>query len=155
MNNESVKDRHILIAVDETESSKRAVLYVADILGGIPGFRVTLLSVVPAPEVDFFENEAERNEWIKKRQTEIERLLENYRQILIQSGFPSEKINTITCIEGERSLVDIILDFQCELSCCTVVVGRHHHSKAEEFVFGSVSNQLIHSAKNCAVWVVE
>ena len=34
-----MKDKHILIAVDETESSKGAVLYVADILGGFPRFR--------------------------------------------------------------------------------------------------------------------
>lgn len=151
----TVRDRHILIAVDETESSKRAVLYVADILGGFPGFRATLLSVISAPEEDFFENKAERAEWLKKRQAEIDRMLQNYRQILIQSGFPAEKVGIISCAEGEKSLADVILDFRCELSCCTVVVGRHHHSKAEEFVFGSVSSQLIHEAKNCAIWVVE
>jgi nucleotide-binding universal stress UspA family protein len=36
-----------------------------------------------------------------------------------------------------------------------VVVGRHHKSKAEEFLFGSTSSKLIHEAKKCAVWVVE
>jgi len=52
-------------------------------------------------------------------------------------------------------LSDMILSFQCDMSCCTVVVGRHHKSKTEEFLFGSISSQLIHEAKNCAVWVVE
>ena len=36
---EQMKDRHVLIAVDNTDNSKRAVLYVADFLGGY-GWRV-------------------------------------------------------------------------------------------------------------------
>jgi nucleotide-binding universal stress UspA family protein len=36
----------------------------------------------------------------------------------------------------------------------TVVVGRHGVSKAEEFLFGSVSNKIIHHAKDYTVWVV-
>lgn len=152
---ENIKDRHILIAVDETESSKRAVLYVADILGGFPGFKATLLSIIPEPEEDFFESEEERRAWVRDRLSEVEGLLENYRQILIQSGFPPEKVQVRTFVAGERSLSDVILDFRCDLSCCTVVVGRHHHSKTEEFLFGSVSSQLIHAAKDCAIWVVE
>ena len=35
------KDKHLLVAVDESDSSRRAVLYVADFLGGFPGFTVT------------------------------------------------------------------------------------------------------------------
>jgi coenzyme F420-reducing hydrogenase delta subunit len=33
-----------------------------------------------------------------------------------------------------RSFAEAILDTRCDLSCCTVVVGRHHKSKAEEFL---------------------
>jgi nucleotide-binding universal stress UspA family protein len=54
-----------------------------------------------------------------------------------------------------KSLSEAILDMRCDLTCCTVVVGRHHKSKTEEFLFGSTSSKLIHEAKNCAVWVVE
>ena len=36
----------------------------------------------------------------------------------------------------------------------TVVIGRRGVSKAEEFLFGSVSNKIIHSVKDCTVWVV-
>ena len=54
-----VKDKHLLIAVDDSDSSRRAVLYVADFLGGFPGFTVTLLRVIPAPEEDFFDSAAD------------------------------------------------------------------------------------------------
>jgi len=36
----------------------------------------------------------------------------------------------------------------------TVALGRRGVSKAEEFLFGSVSSKIIHSVKGCTVWVV-
>ncbi len=152
---EQPKDRHVLIAVDQTENSKRAVLYVADFLGGNPGFRATLLSVIPKPEEDFFENEEEQGAWTKEKVTAANALLNRYREVLIHSGFPEDKVQVRSCVGEDKSLSEIILEYQCELSCCTVVVGRHHKSKAEEFLFGSTSSQLVHRAENCAVWVVE
>jgi len=149
------KDKHFLIAVDESESSKRAVLYVADIVGGFPGFAVTLLSIIAEPDEDFFDSEEEQAAWTKEKLEAANRLLENYRQIMIQAGFPPEKVRIRSCVGEERSFAEAILDTRCDLSCCTVVVGRHHKSKTEEFLFGSTSTRLIREAKNCAVWVIE
>ena len=44
-----LKDRHLLIAVDDSENAKRAILYVADVLRGSHGFRATILNVIPEP----------------------------------------------------------------------------------------------------------
>ncbi len=150
-----MKDKHLLIAVDESDSSRRAVLYVADFLGGFPGFSVTLMSIIPEPEEDFFDTEAELNNWLKEKLDSTNKLLENYKQILIQSGFPEDKVRHRACIGEARSFSEAILETRCDLTCCTVVVGRHHKSKTEEFLFGSTSSRLVHEAKNCAVWVVE
>ncbi len=154
-NNNKVKGKHLLIAVDESESSKRAVLYVADFLGGFPGFRVTLLSVIPEPEEDFFEDKQERADWIKKKETETREMLENYRRVLIQSGFAEDKVVTSSHVGEGKSMAEAILETRCGLTCCTIVVGRHHHSKTEEFLFGSTSSKLVRDARNCAIWVVE
>jgi nucleotide-binding universal stress UspA family protein len=154
-NSNQQKDKHFLIAVDESESSKRAVLYVADIVGGFPGFAVTLLSIIPEPEEDFFDSEEEQVSWTKEKIEAANRLLNNYREIMIQAGFPPDKVRVRSCVGEERSFAEAILDTRCDLSCCTVVVGRHHKSKAEEFLLGSTSTRLIREAKNCAVWVVE
>jgi nucleotide-binding universal stress UspA family protein len=151
----TVKDKHFLVAVDESESSKRAVLYVADLLGSLPGFTVTLCSIIPAPEVDFFEQEEHGQAWIKEKTAQVGKMLENYRQVLIQSGFSEGKVRIRTFVNEGKSFAEAILTMRCDLTCCTVVVGRHHKSKTEEFLFGSTSSKLIHEAKNCAVWVVE
>lgn len=150
-----VKDKHLLIAVDDSESSRRAVLYVADFLGGFPGFTVTILRVIPEPEEDFFESDAQLNAWIKEELDAANKMMENYRAILVQSGFPEDKVRYRACVGESKSFAEAILETRCDLTCCTVVVGRHHKSKTEEFLFGSTSSRLIHEAKNCAVWVVE
>jgi nucleotide-binding universal stress UspA family protein len=157
MKNEGVptRDKHLLIAVDESDSSRRAVLYVADFLGGFPGFAATLLSIIPDPEEDFFDSEAEQNAWIRKKLDEANAMLEKYKQVLMQAGFPEDKVRFTSCVGEATSFSDAILETRCDLSCCTVVVGRHHKTKAEEFLFGSTSSRLIHEAKGCAVWVVE
>lgn len=154
-NEGQLKDKHLLIAVDETESSRRAVLYVADFLGGFPGFTLTLLSIIPEPEEDFFDSEEDRVAWTRDKLASVNRLLDNYRTVLIQAGFPEEKVRYRSCVGDKDSYAEAILEMRCDLSCCTVVVGRHHKSRAEEFLFGSTSSKLIHEAKNCAIWVVE
>ena len=153
-NTSQPKDRHFLIAVDESESSKRAVLYVADMVGGFPGFAVTLLSIIPEPEDDFFDSEEEKVAWTKEKLEAANRMLNNYQTIMIQAGFPPDKVRIRSCVGEERSLSEAILNMRCDLSCCTVVVGRHHKSRTEEFLLGSTSTKLIREAKNCAVWVV-
>ncbi len=150
-----IKDKHLLIAVDESDSSRRAVLYVADFLGGFPGFAVTLLRIIPKPQQDFFDTDEEQQFWLKGQLEASNAMLANYSRVLVQSGFPEDKVRYRACVGEDKSFAEAILETRCDLTCCTVVVGRHHHSKAEEFLFGSTSSKLVHDAKGCAVWVVE
>src|SRR5208337_672044 len=149
------KNRNIMIAVDESENAKRALLYVADFLGGIPGFWVSILSVIPGPPVDYFKTDEERSEWINRKKTEAATLLDDYRRILVQSGFGENNIEQLAEINSCPSVADCILNERQRLNCDTLVIGRRGISKKEEFLFGSTSSKIVHSARNCAVWVIE
>lgn len=59
-----------------------------------------------------------------------------------------------SCYSYGTSIAQEILAVLKEERFGTVVVGRRGVSKAEEFLFGSVSNKIIHHAKDCTVWVV-
>jgi nucleotide-binding universal stress UspA family protein len=149
------QSKRILIAIDESENSRNALLYVGDFLGGFPGFCVILLSVISVPEVDFFGSEDVLREWISEKHTYHSELLERYRTILIQSGFPDDDVLTELVINRDRPVSAVILEKQEQYNACTLVVGRRGVSRQEEFLFGSVSNKLVHMATRCAVWVVE
>jgi len=66
-------ERHLLLAVDESENSKRAVMYVADFFSGNPDVFVTLLSIIPEPTDDLFPTEDQRQQWIADQKTTMDR----------------------------------------------------------------------------------
>ncbi len=150
-----IRDRHLLVALDRSDDAKRVSLYVADFLGGVPGFLVTLLTIIPEPSVDYFQNQEEREVWIKEQRSGAEKMLRNYREMLIQSGFRKDKVLVRVDARDCHSISECILENQKKLGCCTVVLGRRGISKQEELLHGSTSSKVMHCGQNCAVWVVE
>ena len=73
-------NKNILIAVDTSENSQRAVSYVGQMLGGVEDFTVTVLNVIHEPEEDFFPTEEEKQQWIREHRKKIDAQLADYRQ---------------------------------------------------------------------------
>ena len=148
-------ERHIMIAVDGSGNSKRAVLFVGDFFGCYPDFKVTLLHIILEPAFGYFKSREEQDEWKAKQLADSERMMADYKNILVDSGFAPEKVVTkIDSCQGP-AVADCILKEQDTMKCCTVVIGRRGISKKEEFIFGSTSNKILHEGKNCAVLVIE
>lgn len=154
-NKDASQDKDILIAVDGSENAKRAVIYVADFLRGIPGFHVTLLNIVSEPPEDYFSNNQEHKKWIEEHQEIAQQMLEDYRVILMQGGFKEEAIEAKVVMKSCFSIAECILSERTKHNSSAVVVGRRGISKKEEFLFGSTSNKILHEAKDCSVWVIE
>jgi len=148
-------NRNILIAVDESENSRRAVEYVAGILEGMKGFKISVLHVIREPEEDEFPVEGEKEIWVYAHQQQVDRMLEEYREILLNSGFEPGDVSTRSTFRDCPSMADCILAERDLLDCATLVVGRKGLSRKEEFLFGSISGKIVRTARNCTVWVVE
>jgi nucleotide-binding universal stress UspA family protein len=148
-------NRKILIAVDESENAKRAVQYVAELLKGIPDFRVILLNIISMPPDDYFVDVDEKLKWLDEHQRTGEDILGECSKILSKSGFAESSIEKILLMKSCSSIGECILQEQERLGCSTIVVGRRGISKKEEFIFGSTSNKILHTPKNCTIWVVE
>jgi nucleotide-binding universal stress UspA family protein len=148
-------DRHIMIAINESNVSDRALMYVAGMLGGLPGFRLTVLSLIPLPPDGHFESEEERLKWLEGERDRAARLLGRARELCLQAGFPEGSVETRAVERRCASVSDCILKEVREAGACTLVVGRRGVSEKEEFLFGSTSSQVLHDARGCAVWVVE
>ena len=149
-------ERHLLTAVDESENSKRAVMFLADFFSDSQNIFITLLSIIPEPSEDFFPSEAARQAWLQEKEAGMQKHLTVYKEILLGAGFPDARIAIRLSIRpGTISIGDAILEEQEKLRCCIVVVGRRGITHSEEFVFGSTSSKILHHAKHCAVMVVE
>jgi len=148
-------NKNILLAVDDSENSRRAVHYTAYLLGGMDGVRATILHVIPLPEEDFFPDEAEKNQWLGQYRQRIEAVIEEYRQILIESGFTADAVETRIPLRNCPSMAECILHERNVGGYTTIVVGRQGLSRKEEFLFGSISSKIVSHARQCTVWVVE
>lgn len=155
MSTNGEKEKRILIGVDDSEDSERAVRYVADLLGGLPGFVVTLLHIVPAPPDDYFFSDEDLGKWVAQRRAAAIGVMENFRSILVRCGFPEDRVAVMIETRYCPSVAECILDVQQKTDSCTIVVGRKNLSRKEEFLFGSISDRILHAGKTCAVWLVE
>ena len=148
-------NKNILIAADESENAHRAVAYVGKLLGGISGFKVTVLHVIREPEEDYFQEEADKDKWYNEYRQQVDKMLEEYRNILIDAGFNPEDVSTRSTIRYCPSMAECILAERDNMEYSTLVVGRKGLTHKEEFLFGSISGKIVRAAKNCTVWVVQ
>ncbi len=146
----------LMVAVDESQNSRRAVDYVARWVACYEAARVVLVHVVKEPSEDVLPDEAEREEYAGQRRTAGERLLATTREALEAAGVPGSRVEEkMPSCSPPDTVVDALLGEKERGDYGTIVVGRRGVSKKEEYIFGSVTTRLIREASDVTVWVVE
>jgi nucleotide-binding universal stress UspA family protein len=156
-------ENKILVALDNSQNSLKAVKYVADDIK--PTATVTMLSVLPDPtaacELDgpslapIFKKNVQTFCTIEKaKKSAVEGFMEEAKKTLVNAGFSTKNIS----ISIRKKKVGIARDILREAKqgkYDTVVIGRRGLSGIKQFVLGSVSNKVVHLAKKVAVVVVD
>lgn len=159
--------KKILLAVDASDNAMRAVEYVGHVTGGCGGFSVELLCIEQLPHRDLHPDEAAWKKACEATRTGLRAFLDKARDRLVGMGLSPDRITEQyvascasplgepgpVCSRGAGAVQEILNALDAG-GFGTVVVGRRGVSKAEEFLFGSVSNKIIHSVKDSTVWVV-
>ncbi len=144
----------ILLALDASEGSMRAVDYVGTMMGG-SDCSVTLLHV--ERDVHFLQQidmlPSEHDALTKEIAKDIMPVFDEAENRLINAGFIPNQVNT-SLITGVSSRAGAIITEAKQGGYGTIAIGRRGMSKVEEFFMGRVSNKVIHLAKETAVWVV-
>jgi len=144
--------KRLLLYLDESRASLRAAKYIAAHFGG-SGAQVTLLTVYSEPRADFFAAPEELEDYRRQKQAALRGAMERARTILVAAGFAEADIVLKEAqATSEKSSDQILIEQQTE-DYDTVIMGREHSTKAEEFLFGSVANRLVREARG-AVLVV-
>lgn len=149
-------ENKILIAIDLSENSLKAVEYVGAMASCCSAVRITLLHIIKEPSPDIMPDENHRRSYVERVRSEVLGLMEQAAQRLKSHGIAENHIQLkIQICKRPVSVSELILHEQKSGAYGTVVVGRRGVSKREEFLFGSVSNSVMREAKHCTVWVVE
>lgn len=159
----------ILLAIDESENSHRAVKYVGSLLRRTPDTAVTLFHVLKPMPRELLEHGGSENPtaeaqlgqqlrkeqevWIRREGESESHVLNKAYETLTQSGF--DKSQVALKIGHEDDIAQNILEEARNGNHETIVVGRHGTSRVKRLFGGGVTDQLLRDAKGFAIWVVE
>nr|WP_320009884.1 universal stress protein [uncultured Desulfobulbus sp.] len=146
--------KRIIIAINDSQPSLDAVAYVGGIAGHQEGMHLCLLHVFPKPPPDHFRTDGSSETYADKQIQDSKALFARAQEVLLRHGVPSQAISTRSVIATGQSISEAILDLQEKEAFGTIVVGKRGITRAEEFLFGSISNALIHNGRDIAVWVI-
>lgn len=147
--------KKMLISVNESETSMKAVRYVGEMSGCLVGLDVCLLHVAPGPPPYYYHEGNSLQDYVREKEAGAEGIFKAAFEILAEYGILREMVSTRTYIaERAETISSAILTVQKEGDFGTVVVGKRGVSKAEEFLFGSISNAVAHGCASFSVWIV-
>ncbi len=155
--------KKILVAVDDSSNSLRAVKYVATNMN--PDATVTLFSVLPDPTaacgldspslIPLFRDRKKAFCALEDTKKDaVKAFMEKAKNMLVQKGFASKNVT----VQIRKKKVGIARDILKEAEkgkYDTLVVGRRGLSGIKQFVLGSVSDKVVKFAKKVSVVVVD
>jgi nucleotide-binding universal stress UspA family protein len=162
----------VLVVVDATDASRRALQYVGRVLARRDAVDCHLAYIAPKLPPELLESggselsereeqiesdlRAEQRRWTAVTDRRAELALRAARATLERAGVAASSIHTYTSspLDAERT-VDEVLLLARDGACGTVVVGHRAHSWFRGLGGGHLAEQLVRSAKGLAVWVID
>ncbi len=153
---DNIDSSNILIAVDGSEGSLRAVDHIAFMFSDNPETKITLLHAIPKfgeyNPIDFNESDEELKDlMIRGDEKRIDRFFDHAMHTFHKAGIDKKQLNikTVSCgINTGKAIVNEIRKGNFK----TVVLGRNGASNS--FFFGSVSRYIIDKTENRTIWLV-
>jgi len=164
--------KNLLIAVDDSEASDRAVAYVGNLIGGHEDFHVCLLHALPPLPRELLEfggtsdpaqeeqEEAclktEQSRWIEMATQAAAPVFTRAKHILSAAHVPGDVVETqVVDTVATHDLVLGILETAQRCNCGTVVVGRKSLQGFKALFASHLGDELIRQGHELTVWVVE
>jgi nucleotide-binding universal stress UspA family protein len=158
--------RKLLVALDDSEGSFKAVEYVGRQFGGISDLHVTLFHVLPGLPPDFWDDghiltEKEMDErrtvidrWLTNLKARLEPVFERAMAALAEHGIAPHQMKKKS--SGEPvGVADTILAEARNGGYDTLVMGRCGRSHTAHELMGSIAGKVINHGAGIAICIVE
>ncbi|MFZ5758528.1 MAG: universal stress protein [Thermodesulfobacteriota bacterium] len=146
--------RKILVAVDDSNLSELVLNYVGEVVAPIDRAEICLLHVYPEPPPYYYTEKHTLQEYREEKEKAAQAIFALAMEVLAGHGIDKGRITTSCRMASGKTFSKTILQTQKEGDYGTVVLGRRGISKAEEFLFGSVSTAVLRESHDFTVWVV-
>jgi nucleotide-binding universal stress UspA family protein len=139
--------RNILFYVDETSVSVTAAHYVARVFSPHSEQKFVLFSVSAQKDDEFYPDPGVAGESGHANSVSSEDSVDRIRQILIDAGISPAAIEVkASHVQKRARISDRLLGELQKGDYHTIVLGKYHLTKAEEFLFGSKAIRLVREA---------
>ena len=159
-----MNNTRLLVVVDESPATKRALEYVARVAFRRRDFRVCLAHTLPSPPPELVElRGAEKNRlgaykrrWISVVEMTEQRALGRANTILRRGDLVKGAIEAHYCylVDASRATREV-LGLARSRKCDTVVIGRDSLSWLGELIHGDPAEEIVRQGKGFTIWVVE
>ncbi len=154
--------QRILVAFDDSENAMRAVEFIAESF--TKEHKITLFSVIPDTAAICDMNSPSLTHYFISKQVEfcaledqkkelLNEALQKAKEVLLKAGFDKRNI-TIKPQTRKKGIARDILN-EAHSGYDTIVLGRRGLSGVKEFILGSISQKVLHSARDMSVIVVD
>ena len=168
-----MNSKTVLLCIDDSEASRRAVRYVGELTAGTKGFTVRVFHLLGPLPPELRESPGSDNpqaeemiegQLTRRQQREMESeknqealpILEEARSILLTAGVPADAIVTATSVLVNREdLARDILKSARANACRTIVVGHQSFSWIQEVFREHLTDQLIADGDGVSICTVQ
>ena len=164
-------EKRLLLAVDDSTPSQRAVAYVGDLLGRRRGFRVSVVYVLPDFPPSLLEHggagdpvaedrltaslRAQRRRWVAQQKQQARPIVQGATRSLRNAGLTSRSLEVRFCGPiDEGAVAEEILRLARARRCHTIVVARHPRSWLRHVVAMDLREKLARRAERLAIWSI-
>ncbi|MCW5798714.1 MAG: universal stress protein [Nitrospira sp.] len=167
--NRSLSPKNLLIAVDDSNATTRALHYVGALLRETPAVTITLFHVLNPMPRELMEHGGSENpdmerqlgeqlrkdqqEWMQTEETLEYPILERALDRLNETGFPTERVTLKLGYAGD--LVDTILDEVRAGGYGTLVLTKHGQPDAAHLFSSNATDRLSRELTGVALWIME
>ncbi len=155
----SERPRHVLVSVDACRECLRVLDHAAFALAGVPDVSITVFHVIPKFRPFISDEETMKFDDIenfvaKSAEEEVRGLLSDAKEIFMSAGVDTSRMD-IKIKHGTSGVASDILHEYKNGGYGTLIVGRRGISGWEALFPGSVSDRIMNSMVQGAVWIVE
>ena len=153
----NIRSRKILVAVDGSKNSRKAVDYVGKFAAS-NGIEVTLFNAVREFRLAMLDIATPGGEEIEGKilaelEKDVQRMFDSYRRRLEKAGVETRVISSKYILQSRSRSGDILKEAK-EGDFGTIVMGRRGLSRVHEFPLGRVTTKVLHRADLFALWIV-
>jgi nucleotide-binding universal stress UspA family protein len=144
----------LLVVVDQSGTSQRAVTCLCNMLGKLSVSRVVLAHMLPPypPQLVDIPDPQAREKWLSSAKNKVRPALDRAAEELLAAGLPesSLKIAFFTAESNGYGAADMILELACEYNCAAIMLGQEPRSWFYKLAAHDIAQELQQRAKGFA-----